>query len=402
MRRGKSLLLLSPFFYPEQISTGKYNTFFVRKLVKKGCAVTVVSSHPLYPDWKPKKTSLDMKGVFIMRGGAWLHYPRSPLLRRGILELWYAWYVLWCYIRDKRRFDVVVPVFPPSLFFFFLDWVLPRWVRRVGIVHDLQAVYASRSSSVFGRLINKAIYFVEGRCFSACDKLIFLSDSMRRRAISGYDLDYSRCVVCYPFAAMDEVPRSSGVALVDVFDNTKTSVVYSGALGDKQNPDGLFSFLQELTNKYDDIECHIFSSGPHFERLRSLYASTSSVSFHGLVPIEDLNELYTRSDIQVIPQAFGTAEGSLPSKLPNLMAAGVPVFAICEPGSEVADLLDEAKAGRAAVTWDIDKLLVTFEDFLSTLDDESRERRRERLKEFVERKFNVENVVDEVLEVVGR
>jgi hypothetical protein len=52
-RMTERLLLLSPFFFPEPISTGRYNTFLVQALVDKGVHVDVICFHPLYPNWRP-------------------------------------------------------------------------------------------------------------------------------------------------------------------------------------------------------------------------------------------------------------------------------------------------------------------------------------------------------------
>jgi len=398
-----SVLLLSPFFYPEKISTGKYNTYLAEEFVAQGVGVTVIASHPLYPGWRPEKTDAALPGIVINRGGAWIRYPKSALLRRAILELWYAWHVLTSFVRLKLQPTCVVAVFPPSLFFLMLARIIPRGCRKVGVVHDLQGVYASRSKRVLSQLVNLAIHFVESQCFRSCDRLIFLSSSMANRAILEYGLDKNKCAVCYPFVALSENQDVAGADLAHLLDGKKTNVVYSGALGDKQNPDGLFAFFSRLVSARLDVSCHIFSAGPHFERLRSAHGekgnAESVVQFHDLVATKYLDELYTRSDIQIIPQADGTADGSLPSKLPNLMAAGVPVFVICETGSELADLVREAGAGGASHTWDASVLVDEFVQLLPVLKAEPRSARKARLRPFVEERFSIRRIVEEIIKI---
>ena len=145
--------------------------------MRQGVDVSVIASHPLFPSWSVEPSEAAMPGVTIYRGGAAVRYPASVLLRRAVLELWFAWHVLSCWFLKRIKADVVVPVFPPSLFFFLLALVLPKRMNKVGVVHDLQGVYADRSKGLVGRLVGAAIYFVESRCFKACDKLIFLSTS---------------------------------------------------------------------------------------------------------------------------------------------------------------------------------------------------------------------------------
>ena len=58
-----NILLLSPFFYPEPISTGKYNTDLVKELVKNRYELSVLCSHPIYPDWRVNCSNKALNGV---------------------------------------------------------------------------------------------------------------------------------------------------------------------------------------------------------------------------------------------------------------------------------------------------------------------------------------------------
>ena len=394
------MLLLSPFFFPEHISTGRYNSFLAEALVSAGCDISVIASHPIYPSWRAEISNATLPGIEIIRGGGWFAYPRSPILRRATLESWYAWHVLTNYFWIGARPDIVISIFPPSLFFLILNFSMSSTICRVGIVHDLQGVYATKFSGLMGRILNGAIHYVEKRCFGACDRLIFLSASMAKRAIAEYQLDSNRCRVCYPFVAIAEDVEGR-VALADVLLANSFNVVYSGALGEKQNPDGIFAFMSEITDIQAKVTCHIFSSGPIFDQLRAANAESlnCSVQFHDLVPSEQLAELYERSDVQIIPQALNTSEGSLPSKLPNLLAAGVPVFVICEKGSELGNLVNQAKAGMVVHTWDTAELVGQFRFYKNELAAESKQERRMRLQTFVKSKFSINCVVENVLAV---
>jgi colanic acid biosynthesis glycosyl transferase WcaI len=86
------ILILSPFFFPEPISTGKYNGLVAQGLQAAGFDVKVICSYPIYPDWVPDPNPIEMDGVCALRGGKWLKYPKSPLLRRAVLEPWFAFH----------------------------------------------------------------------------------------------------------------------------------------------------------------------------------------------------------------------------------------------------------------------------------------------------------------------
>ena len=392
------VLILSPFFFPEAISTGRYNTALARTLAERGKEVTVFSSHPLYPSWRPKRSQAVLPEIKIQRGGGWLRYPRTPFLRRAVLEIWYAAFALAAYLRiGRHKPRCVIPIFPPCLFLALLHPLLPSGTSVVGIVHDLQGVLGVRSDSVIGKLARAGIRWIERRSFAKCDRLIFLSHSMLARAIQDYALRREICSVHYPFQTLPSQPTKSTSTLRETLPADYVNVVYSGALGDKQSPDELLRFMADLERRNANVRCHVFSAGPHFERLRRDSQTRCGVKFHALVAEDDLAELYARSSVQIIPQAGGTSDGALPSKLPNLIAAGVPIFAICDEGSEVAEILKAAGTGLTAPNFLSSVTLERFDTLLAVATSESTASRAKRLKPFVEKHFSIEPLVDEIL-----
>jgi colanic acid biosynthesis glycosyl transferase WcaI len=99
------LLLLSPFFFPEPISTGRYNTFLVQALVDKGVHVDVICFHPLYPNWRPRRSNKGLNGARISRGGAWMRFPKNNLLRRAVLEAGFLLHVI-CHAGQIKKYSV--------------------------------------------------------------------------------------------------------------------------------------------------------------------------------------------------------------------------------------------------------------------------------------------------------
>ena len=187
-----NLLLLSPFFYPDAISTGKYNSVLVQALVDCGVTVTVVCSHPFYPAWRPVRSADRLESVAIHRGGAWLRYPRSMILRRMVLEAWFALHAGWTTWRLRDGCSTAVAVFPPTLFFLIVIGLLPASAKKVGIVHDLQGVLGLSGGGWLKRALYRAVHAVEKRAFRSCDTLIVLSQSMAASSFPG------STSICFP------------------------------------------------------------------------------------------------------------------------------------------------------------------------------------------------------------
>lgn len=348
----EKVVILSPFFFPEPISTGKYNGNMAAALVEHGAEVVAVCSHPLYPAWKPEVAKQEMPGVSAYRGGARLRYPASALARRAVLELWYAWHVLCAMLSVARNANRIVAVFPPSLFMLVAAWLRPKNAQVIGIVHDLQGVYAARKSGMLGRMLQGAISAVERRAFLSCDHLVFLSETMRDVTLKAYNIDRSRTSVQYPFVTLPEQRADAATRLAATFPSDLKTLVYSGALGEKQAPFKLLSLMVAILDRFPDWQARVYSEGPIFEQLRQQFRHPRLV-FNPLVPVEDLPELLERSDVQVIPQEVNTSDGSLPSKLPNIMAACTRLLCITDPGSELQAIVSRYPGGVACTTWDV-------------------------------------------------
>jgi glycosyltransferase involved in cell wall biosynthesis len=395
----QQILIVSPFFYPELISTGKANQHLAEAFVAEGHGVTVVCSHPLYPAWVPVRSHARIPGVTIVRGGAGVRYPRAMPLRRLKLEAWFAVFAARNLWRLRKRADVVVSVLPPSLFILFLNRILPKRVRRVAVVHDLQGILAAQEKGFVRRAIIHMIHAVESRAFRSQDLCIFFSGDMARIAQQSYGLDPAKIAVQYPSitlpASYNAIAAASTAHHLDaLFPRDKLHVVYSGALGYKQNSQQLVAFLQAAAERHPGVQFHVLSGGPFYESLRAEYEQGPGprVLFHPLVAEQDLAELYARSAIQIIPQAEGTESAALPSKLPNLLAAGVHLLAICSSGSEVERMIQLAGTGSIATRWEEELFLTRLKEALEIVRRESASARRARVEPILEQ-FSITNMV---------
>jgi colanic acid biosynthesis glycosyl transferase WcaI len=394
----KTILIISPFFYPEIISTGKYNTVLAESLLAEDFLVEVISSYPLYPDWKPQKTDDEIDGIKMYRGGSSIFYPGNFILRRLILEIWFSLFSLYSFFQIRKNVDLIIPVFPPSLFFLVISSFITAETKVVGIVHDLQGVYSGKSKKIFPILLTNLINTVESTVFKRCNHLIFLSNSMLDRAIKTHNLDQAQCSysVHYPFSNISFSENDKDLDcnfIADLFPDPFVHVVYSGALGEKQNSNGLMNFFQSLTETLSNVRCHIFSGGPIFRSLKET-KSSSTIFFHDLVPEKYLGKLYSYSDVHIIPQAPNTSDGSLPSKLPNLIQYGVPIFAICDENSELSKIISESKIGCSVHSWDTDILVSKFNDFMIFVKENNREYLRDIGEKYAISNFNISSLID--------
>ena len=72
-----------------------------------------------------------------------------------------------------------------------------------------------------------------------------------------------------------------------------------------------------------------------------------NVRFVDMQPKSRLPEVLAAADVHVVPLKRGLARSSVPSKLYSVLAAGRPIVASVDPGTEVARTVERAGAGLA-------------------------------------------------------
>ena len=80
----------------------------------------------------------------------------------------------------------------------------------------------------------------------------------------------------------------------------------------------------------------------------------TNVRFSGYVPEARLAELLATGDIHTVPLKRGLAAVSVPSKTYSILAAGRPVVAAIDPGTEIPAMLAASGGGLAVAPDDAD------------------------------------------------
>ena len=388
----KKILIASPFFHPEPISTGKYNTFLAKELLAKGNLVTVICSYPFYPEWQPKFTSENIPGTLTFRGGLENVYPKNAVARRIILEVWFCWH-FFKNRKKNRESEIIVAIMPPVFFTIFLKHFF-KTSKKIAIAHDFVGVMATSYKSFFRKFVAVIMKKLESMLLRNFDKVICLSKSMKNMAINDYGLERIRCEVHYPFVTI-ETGKDWPPTCEGIFSADQIHVVYSGALGEKQQPKVIYQLFIDICDRKKNVLCHFFSRGPIFNKLKS-ENKYSKICFHDLVPENLLSKLYACSDVQVVLQAPGTSTGSFPSKVTNLIASGVPILAICDEDSELAKVILQNGAGKTETCSDHNKIIGSLEALLNEIENESRLKRKLSVEKFVLDNFNINKLVESI------
>ncbi len=116
----------------------------------------------------------------------------------------------------------------------------------------------------------------------------------------------------------------------------------------------------------------INGGGAALEPLKASAVGLDNLTFVEMQPRERLPEVLAAADLHLVPLKKGLARSSVPSKLYSILAAGRPVLASVDAGTEVAETVQAAGAGVSVPPEDPD----AFCEALTALIDDP-DRRRE-------------------------
>jgi colanic acid biosynthesis glycosyl transferase WcaI len=106
--------------------------------------------------------------------------------------------------------------------------------------------------------------------------------------------------------------------------------------------------------------------------LRATAASIPNLRVVGFQPAERLAEVLATGDVHVVPLRRGLGRVSVPSKTYSILAAGRPVVASIDPGTEVPRILEASGAGIAVAPDDPDAFTEALARLLADPDDAAR------------------------------
>ncbi|WP_247630601.1 glycosyltransferase family 4 protein [Microbacterium croceum] len=144
------------------------------------------------------------------------------------------------------------------------------------------------------------------------------------------------------FRPVDEIRHELGI---DISSDQTIDFMYAGAIGDVQGLDTVLD-AAALLRDVPAIRLTVYGDGISRERLerRAADEHLDNVRFMGRVDQDEIPHLIARSHIQLVSLASSPfLRFTTPSKIPSLLASGVPI--IGHIGGDGADLIRAAGAG---------------------------------------------------------
>jgi colanic acid biosynthesis glycosyl transferase WcaI len=151
----------------------------------------------------------------------------------------------------------------------------------------------------------------------------------------------------------------------------KTVVMYAGNVGFSQSLDLLLDAADALAHE-PDLVFVINGGGAARPDLERRAAGAPNVRFVDMQPKDRLPEVLAAADIHVVPLRRGLARSSVPSKMYSILAAGRPIVASVDAGTEVASVVERAGAGIAVPPDDAEALTKAIARLVADADEARR------------------------------
>ena len=365
------LLVITPHLCPDTAPTGVVVSRIVDEIGAAGHDVHVVTSLPWYREHRVED---GWRGRLVRRGsqGSASVVRLQPFagrkerfVGRALGFAAFSGTAALAAVAARGPFDAVMALSPP-LTLAPAGWIAARR-HRCPLVLNVQDVFPDVAIEVEAITSPRAI-----RLFRALERFSY----RRSDAVTVLSDDLAANVV-------GKLPGSSSDPLVRVIPNfvdttairpldrdttyrselglgERTVVMYAGNLGHSQS----LWIIVEAARRHrdrDDIAYVINGGGVAAGELGRAAEDLPNLTVVGYQPAERVPEVLATADMHVVALRRGLAASSVPSKMYSILAAGRPLIASVDEGSEVARVVGEAGAGVAVPPEDAEAFIAAVE-----------------------------------------
>lgn len=353
--------IVSELYYPEDTSTGYFLTRIAEGLVDN-FRVGVLCSQPTYSS-RGRRALPDET-----HNGVSIHRCWSSTFNKDVLPLRFVNIVtitLSILLNGLRRFRsadcVLVVTNPPLLPFAVL--IAARLCRSSCylLIHDVYPEVLTASGIAKSNSLSvRGLDWLMKQLYKRMAHIIVLGRDMAMLVRKKMETSAHHIQIIPNWADVDFIQprnRQDHPLLAQLGLSDKFIIQYSGNIGRTHGIEQLVACAEQLE---DDPTVHFLFIG--FGGKKPWLINRVSEGGIANITIMDyrlraeLSESLTACDVTIISFVQGMAGVSVPSRMYNVMAAGKPIIAVADPGSELALVVKEEGIGWVVPPGDIDGL----------------------------------------------
>jgi glycosyltransferase involved in cell wall biosynthesis len=398
------LWVVSEVYYPEETSTGYYMTAIAEGLAGK-FDVKVLCGQPNYSQRGTRAPSREIHNETEIFRAAGTTLDKNVVIFRLVNMMTLGLSVLWKGLRRFRRGDrILVVTTPPLMPFIVAIASLTKGASYTLLIHDSFPESAIAVGILDGGgVAAKVIDMLNRWLYKNAARLIVVGRDMKElveRKTTGLRPNVS---IIPNWAEIDDVrptPRSENHLLKELGISDKLVILHAGNIG---RPTDVETLIEALTLMKGDKRFHFVfigsgAKGPLLE---------SAIKQNGLDMITMLPprprsqqlEFLNACDVGLVSLVKNMWGAAMPSKTYNIMAAGKPILALTDDGTELAKVIEEERIGWHIPSGDPDRLVRVLNDVYNSRDTLAEMGNRSRAA--AEQKYSVQNAIDHYSEVLG-
>lgn len=377
-----SILVLCPHYEPDTAPTGEVMTSICEQWAARGHRVEIITSLPWYrdhavaPGWKGRLVRTQQKPWGRIR--RWYPFPsnKGRLMARAA---GFAGFTALAGVDTAvaaGRCDVVFAMSPP-ITLGAAGWAA-AWRGRAPLVFNVQDVFpdaAVETRVLRSARVAAAASRLERWVYRRAAAVTVLSEGMAEnvRAKLGAGVGPDKVVVIPNAADAGRIKPADRLnsyrADLGLESAESTVVMYAGNLGHSQPLEMVVAAAQRFSDQgRTDVQFVVNGDGVARSSVASAAERLDNLHLVGWQPPERLGEVLAAADLHLVLLRAGLGVSSVPSKVYSVLAAGRPVLASVDHGSEVERLLGESGAGRTVAPDDPDAFCAELTEMVADRD----------------------------------
>jgi putative colanic acid biosynthesis glycosyltransferase WcaI len=343
------LIFFTQLYYPDITTTAIIMTDLTEDLASYGLNVKVICAQPTYLVKKSCPKDEVHNKVVIRRVWTFL-FDKNKILGRLLNGISCFFAMLITLFSIEKKAILVFNTNPALLPLLGFIGKKLRNRQYVILVHDLWPELPVHTGMIRkGGLLYKIIDFINIQSFKNANGIIAISDKMKERILYKVPEKEHSIYIIHNWADANRIfpIEKENIRLFDGLGlRNKKIIVYSGNLGLYQPLEVMIGAANELKDREDILFLFVGNGGKKV-KIQNLAESLEldNIKFLPFQPLDRLSEFLSLADVSLMgiyPENEGVI---MPSKLYSLLAIGKPIICVADPESEVAKILEQAKAG---------------------------------------------------------
>lgn len=360
----KKILILSEFFYPDKSSTPKVLTELAEDLVKNGLDVEVICSNHSYKEnlKLPKKGILN--GIKINRINA-SNFNRNSKLGRIINYVSFT-ISLFVKLLFSNKYDSILVVSNPPLipFIAYLNKLIKRKPYYY-LVHDVYPdiaveVGAIKKHSIPYKLMNK----INQRAIKNTEKLIVLGKDMREIFLKkGIEDQKIKIITNWSKKYELSYEKKNNTFYKERELINTLNIVYTGNIGRFHDIETIIEVAKKSKVLLPNVRFIFVGDG--FKRLaleKAIKNGVNNIIISDYQYDSSYLDVLSGADLFISTLSPKIKGLGVPSKTYSYLAAGKPIIAIMEKGTEIGDLVESENLGIRVDSMEVDKVIEFIKD----------------------------------------